>query len=462
MAYTKIITIHSRLDRCVNYALNGSKTALELAADYALEPAKTEDVLFTDAFNCALGTTHAEMRATKQRWGKEQNKVLGYHIIQSFKPGEVTPEQAHEIGCEFIRRFLAEKYEVVVGTHLDKEHLHNHIVFNSCSFTDGRMFRNNFADYYKGIRAVSDELCQENSLSVINPKGKGKQYKEWRDEKDGKPTMRQMIRVDVDEVLAEAVSWPTFLQGLQRRGYLVKSGPNVKYMAVRHKVGGKFMRLKSLGESYTEEALRQRLAQPQHEESTVLLPQPTKNAVPRRTYHPQQRPRKIYRLRGPFIYTQQRKYRGFIALTYRYLHLLGKVRKKRAPRRVSYALRGELRRFDRYLAQHKFLLEHGLTDSTALAVYKRQKENEIKLLTRRRAVLYRQRDNTANGLNKADLSAKIEEMTAALRAMRKEARMCTSVEDDVQHIQEQLALAYPQPEEKNEPEREAKKHEHER
>ena len=142
MAYTKIFPIRTRLDRRVRYALNGKKTALEAAAGYALDAAKTESVLFTDAFNCGLAAPCAEMYATKRRWGKDQNRVQGYHIIQSFRPGEVTPEQAHEIGCEFARRFLAGRYETVIGTHLDKAHPHNHIVFNACSYADGRMFRN--------------------------------------------------------------------------------------------------------------------------------------------------------------------------------------------------------------------------------------------------------------------------------------------------------------------------------
>lgn len=150
MAYTKIFPIRTRLDRRVRYALNGKKTALETAAGYALDAAKTESVLFTDAFNCGLTAPCTEMYATKRRWGKDQNRVQGYHIIQSFRPGEVTPEQAHEIGCEYVRRFLAGRYETVIGTHLDKAHPHNHIVFNACSYADGRMFRNNFNDYYNG------------------------------------------------------------------------------------------------------------------------------------------------------------------------------------------------------------------------------------------------------------------------------------------------------------------------
>lgn len=133
------------------------------------------------------------MELTKRLWEQPTDKgVLAYHIIQSFSPGEATPDQVHEIGCEFARRFLADRFECTVSTHLDKGHLHNHIVVNSVSYADGKMFRNNFDTYYHGIRQVSDELCRENRLSVIETDGKGRSYDEWLSGQAGKPTIRGM------------------------------------------------------------------------------------------------------------------------------------------------------------------------------------------------------------------------------------------------------------------------------
>lgn len=130
------------------------------------------------------------MELTKRLWEQPTDKgVLAYHIIQSFSPGEATPDQVHEIGCEFARRFLADRFECTVSTHLDKGHLHNHIVVNSVSYADGKMFRNNFDTYYHGIRQVSDELCRENRLSVIETDGKGKAY-EYLSKILGKETER--------------------------------------------------------------------------------------------------------------------------------------------------------------------------------------------------------------------------------------------------------------------------------
>ena len=141
MAYTKIIVIHNRLDRCLNYTQDEEKTSLETVLDYAMNRDKTEQDCFETALNCDRETAYADMMDTKRRWGKASRKRKGYHVIQSFAPGEVTPEQAHAIGVELAQRLLADKYEVVVSTHLNKAHLHSHIVFNSVSFVDGSMYR---------------------------------------------------------------------------------------------------------------------------------------------------------------------------------------------------------------------------------------------------------------------------------------------------------------------------------
>lgn len=183
MAITKILPVRGQLKGCLDYAANPQKTEYFSTADmqrligYTQNKDKTEHQLYVSGFNCMPQNAYCIMQATKQRWGKPLNGGnVGYHIIQSFKPGEATPDQVHEIGCEFARRFLADRFECTVSTHLDKGHLHNHIVVNSVSFMDGRMFRNDFTTYYKGIRAISDELCRENRLSVVETDGHGKLY----------------------------------------------------------------------------------------------------------------------------------------------------------------------------------------------------------------------------------------------------------------------------------------------
>ena len=311
------------------------------------------------------------------------------------------------------------RYETVIGTSRTKTHPHNHIVFNACSYADGRIFRANSNDYYNGIRTVSDALCREAVLSVIEPQNKGSSTGNgWTKRK---ATMRGMVKRMWTKCLPPLPSFKTFVRGIQRRGYIVKYGPEIKYMAVRHKTGGKFLRLKSTGPEYHGAAIRQRLEQPPQLRTPAASeapPRPARqNTRKKENQKSSSRPRRAYRLRGRFA-SGRAGYSGFAALTYRYLHLLCKVRRKRAPRHVSYALRGELRRFDRYLAQHQFLLEHKITDSAALCAYRAQTKTEIERMTHRRAALYRKRGDSSNGMNRAELSAQIDRnLTSALRAL---------------------------------------------
>lgn len=167
MAYTKVFAIRARLDDRVKYAVNGEKTELDERIVYTADPEKTDTVRFVTTLNCrSAETAFAAMQKTKKKY-KKTGGVLGYHFIQSFAPGEVTPEQAHEIGCEFARRLFGEDFEAVIGTHLDKAHPHNHIVVNSVSRTDGHKYHSSPESYYNDVRGTSDALCRENDLGLF-------------------------------------------------------------------------------------------------------------------------------------------------------------------------------------------------------------------------------------------------------------------------------------------------------
>lgn len=257
MAYDKIIPIRARLDHTVNYILDHAKTSLAATLDYIGDNAKNtlgQEVLET-AINCQLETVFQDMLATKRRWDKTGG-VQGYHLIHSFAPGEVTPLEAHELGVEFATRLLGDRYEAVVSTHLDHDHLHCHILFNSVSFMDGRKFQNTFRDYFRDIRGVSNAISAERGLSVIQPESRGKDYSEWQAEKSGKATLRGLVRRDIDAAIARAFTYQTFWEQLEKLGYAVKRGPSVKHTAVRPPGGVRFIRLSSLGDGYTEEAIR--------------------------------------------------------------------------------------------------------------------------------------------------------------------------------------------------------------
>lgn len=203
MATTKIWSIKSRIDVLLNYAVDSSKTdnsisgnnnisGLHHVVDYAIDDYKTERTLFVSGVNTTPDTAKEKMMQTITQFNKTDG-ITAFHAIQSFKPGEATPELAHSIGLKLAEEMWGDRFEVVVTTHLNKHHVHNHFVINSVSFIDGKKYYDNKSNY-KLIRSISDRLCHEHGLSVItNPKNRGKHYAEWKAEKEGLPTIRSQM-----------------------------------------------------------------------------------------------------------------------------------------------------------------------------------------------------------------------------------------------------------------------------
>ena len=446
MAVTKVFAIKRRMDDRVKYAVDREKTALDSKIVYATNPEKTEQVFFTDVLNCdSVDTAFQEMQSTKRRFGK-MGGVLGYHFIQSFAPGEVTPEQAHEIGMEFARRMFGERYEVVIGTHLDKAHLHNHIVINSVSFVDGQKYHSSPESYYNEVRGTSDELCRENDLSVITPQGKGKLYGEWKAEQDGRLTVRSIIREDIDRIIGEAYTYQTFLLLLQRNGYEIKSGPNRKYTAVRPSGAKRFIRLDSLGDGYTEEAIKQRLMG-QRSGATQKPKQPV--------YHT-----KRYRVKGKLSRYPKRKITGFLALYFRYVYLLRDARRVKPSYRAAFPIRKEVIRLERYQKQFQYLMAQNITTPAQLAEQISALETEIAKLTEERKPLYEERRAAPDEEAKAQCTAEIDRHTASLREKRRELALCRRIQADIPLVREQVQEA--QANQKNELRKEEQQHEYQR
>lgn len=427
MAITKIIAIRDRLDKRVNYAVNGEKTTLDTGITYATNPEKTEQLFFTSAINCeSCETAFAEMQATKQRFDK-LGGVVGYHFIQSFAPGEVTPEQAHAIGVAFAQRLFGDRYEVVIGTHLDKAHLHNHVVVNSVSFVDSKKYHSSPGSYYFEVRSTSDTLCRENDLSVIAPQGKGKHYAEWKAENTGKPTIRSIVRADIDRFIGEAYTYETFLMLLRREGYVVQNRPDRKYVTVLPPGGKRAIRLDSLGEGYTEQDIRRRLAA-QREGSTL-------------TTHTFTHTGRRYRIKGRRPTGTQRKIKGFQALYLRYLYLLRGTRWKKNFRCVPFSVRQEVVRLERYDRQFRYLWANGMTTAEDLEQRIAALEREIYDGEQQRKPLYRERRDTEDEAYKTQCSAEIDRQTAALREKRRELALCRRILEDVPLVSRQVQQA---------------------
>ena len=418
MAYTSIIPV-SRLDNSITYIRNKDKTtkkgqsagSLEEAIDYAMNRDKTERSVFEDAIGCVCETAYQDMVATKKRYHK-MDGVQGFHLVQSFAKGEVTPELAHRIGMELAKRLLQGKYEAVITTHLNTEHYHNHIVFNSVSMEDGKKYHSNSKSYYTEVRALSDALCQKYGLSIIETpeslRGK-RQYEKWRAEKNNQPTWRTAIRQDVDEAIQQSLTWRQFLTVLDRQGYEVRMGR--KYPVLRPPGKERFVRFKTLGKRYTPETIQTRILYPQ-------------------SYHPYvENPPTIQHGRLHSGKKPHRKLTGLRALYYRYLYELGALPRK--PSRSSYAVRQDAYKLDQRIRQMEFLSKHNIDTLAQLETYRQAKLGEIIQLTAERRSLYKTNPDRPH----------IQQVNTALKQLRQEERLCRKIAEHSLEVQQHLTEA---------------------
>jgi len=244
MAVTKIKAIRGTLSKAIAYILN---------------PEKTDEKLLVSSYGCASETAAREFEWTRriaEQKGMNPVRIIARHVIQSFEIGEVTPEIAHEIGKQFADEILGGKYEYVLTTHIDKDHVHNHLIFNAVDFVDYHAYKSYKRIYYD-MREVSDRLCKENGLSVIPPsQNKGMSYKEYTEAKRG-TSWKQKLKQTIDRLVITAKDYDDFLRLMQEAGYEIKPG---KYISFRAEGQDRFTRSKTIGENYTEERIKERIA----------------------------------------------------------------------------------------------------------------------------------------------------------------------------------------------------------
>lgn len=453
MATTSIWAVKGWLGKVVLYIENPEKTEnpqfyrqknmtdvqiqnLSDVIDYAAHPDKTTAALDSESvpilrqlvsgINCLPATARDEMLAVKKRFGKE-NGAVAYHGYQSFAPGEATPELAHEIGVKLARKLWGEKYQVLVATHLDKEnHLHNHFVVNTVSFVDGIRYHRTGKDYYE-MRTVSDTLCREYGLSVVEKSqpGKSKHYGEWRAEQEQRPTWRGLIRSEIDELIRQSVTEKQFYYLLRQKGYEVKFGKDI---SVRPPGKERFVRLtRNFGEAYTAEAIRQRILQ-------QPLPQPERQMT--------DKPRpKTYRVQGSR--QAARKITGFRALYFYYCYKLGIFPKGRPQNRarLHFLLREDLLKLNNISQEVRLLARHQIDTAEQLALYKKEQEVNIRELSAKRRVLQnalrtkavRDSPKQANAHR-----AQIRELSERLKALRREVHLCDDIAERSDVMAEKL------------------------
>ncbi len=415
MAYTSIIPVH-RLDNAIHYALDEkkcsrvqNKESLEGELDKALNKDQSEQDLFQSAIGCTCDTAFEDMCQIKKIWHKEGG-VQGFHLVQSFAAGEVTPELAHQIGQEFAEQLLGGRFQAVISTHLNTKCIHNHIVWNSVSIVDGKKYRSNAKSYITQVRRISDELCRKYGLSVIQTKNSEKAarpYVQWLAEQNGKPTWKTPIRQDVDAAVLVSFTWNQFVRELEKKGYALSLR---KYFALKPPGRDHPVHFKTLGPGYTPEAIRRRILEPK-----LFLPAGKKS-----------RRRKLRTGGKPL-----RRLTGLRALYFSYLYKMGALPKK--PQRMSFSVREDIRRLEKRIGQMKFLSEHRIDNREQLAALEKEAESEISVLLRERRMLYWQKTNPPDFvlLNKK------------LRGLRKTVKFCREIAEQSAEMEKRMKAVLP-------------------
>ena len=427
MATTKLWHIQGRLKDLVDYVENPEKTVKPGLQDffnvfsYTQNPDKTADGQFVTAINCQKDIALQQMILTKQHYGKEDG-YIAWHGYQSFKPGEVTPEQCHALGVELARQMWGDRFQIIVTTHLDKEHLHNHFCINSVSFKDGGKY--NFSKKeLKRLRDTSDRLCREHGLSVVEHPHKAPSRQVWLDEQAGKPTRYNIYRADVQKAIDSSITGRGMVQYLRGRGYIVDStGPHLKIRLPQYP---HFTRLDTLNPQWTNQGIEHLIYDRDDLISSRSKP-PRKPDIPdwlRDAYQPQKRTTKIYRL---YLY---------------YCYQLGILPKGTTYHPVSPQLRADLRHLDDIDRQTRYLASRNIETVEELLADRSEKEAQLEALTSQRTKL-QNKIRRASPEQKMLLRKKKAEVTAQITELRKDIRDSKEIEQRSLEIQDTLDRAF--------------------
>lgn len=402
-------------------AFNGMKVIRSGLGDrlrYIMNPDKTEGGLLCAGINTIPDMAYRDMMDTKRRFGK-LDKRQGYHIIQSFAPGEIEPDAALRFGMEFIEKYLGNRYEGVAAVHTDKAHIHVHMVFNSVSFIDGRKYHAAKGEYLERIRELCDEQCREWGLSVIE--GDFKKAKTTKDEArcrtQGRPTCRDMIRVDIDRALRECIRWSDFVIAMRQLGYEVKETP--RNVSLRGPGMKRFVRLCSLGEGYDKRSIEGRASN---------------NLWRNDAIHPSEVRLPPDDALGKFIGTQADYYN----VTQQMRRLMDRQHLRYAP-----ALRAEIRKLEQYDEDLRFQEKYNITSREQLQERKPDLQFIIDEIVQRCEPIYKERRTAAakaNPQRMAELEEELKKYKAALAGLRHEMRVANRIEERLENkLPEMLA-----------------------
>ena len=357
---------------------------LKRALDYVMNPEKTQRGRLVGAINCQADMAFEQMMDTKKQFGKT-DKRQGYHIILSFKEDEVEPDMAFEITQKFVAEYLGDAYEAVFVVHDNTDHVHSHIVFNSVSFVDGKKYRYEKGDWAKYIQPITNKLCQEYGLSIIDVEDGSKEkkhenYKDWSEYREGSFVWADMIKRDLDACILQANDFSGFLELLSEKGYEVKQG---KYLAVRPQGMTRFRRCKTLGENYSQEAIVERIAK--EDLSFYQSQNEEKQAAIVKCY--------VKRYRRAKMSGLQKRY-------YAKLYRIGKLKKK--PYSQVWKYKDDIRKMYKLQEQYLFLVRHKIESAEELVSVLDNLTDKKKEASKEKSKTYKAKERFKDIFDKAE------------------------------------------------------------
>ena len=434
MATTGFWPVKGRLKEVIDYANNPDKTTakeyldedLYAAIRYVENDDKTDQTMFVSGINCSKHNAYNEMIAVKRRFG-ERGKNIAYHGYQSFAAGEVTPDEAHQIGLETARQMWGARYQVVVTTHLNTDNIHNHFVINSVSFVDGKKFRNGIGDRLE-LRKISDAICAARNKSVIQSHKFYSNKKEYWIRNSGKLTHRDMLRRDVDEALSKCCTFRELEYYLKCLGYRFERDFRYEHPSVIADGWKRAVRITSLGEKYSYEEMRERLSDNQRLPELYVFVSPKWKRAPLLHFE--------YQLR-------QAQRKDTVQLLFElFIEILklctGSNIQEADNRPLSPQLRAEVQKLDKYIEEYKLLCDNHIESPKELLSFQENLSARISELEQERYALRLKLRRAKTPEEGAALKEQAKEITKQITPLRKELNVALRIEEHIPKIHELL------------------------
>lgn len=436
MATTKIWKVQKRLDNVVNYASDKSKTEnkkyqnkninnIYELLDYPTNPDKTEKQFFVTGINCELDTAIRQMTQTKKKFNKDKysknNKIVAFHGYKSFAEGEVIPEIAHEIGVKLAEEMWGDRFEVVVSTHLNTDHIHNHFVLNSVSFKDGKKYYINFENTAL-LRKTSDDICDEYGLKILNEKTckSGINFENFYRKSLSNSDYYKFAKEDIDYAINHSWTYKEFLKKLRDMGYEIYF--RAEKISIRRYPYKRNIRIeRAFGEQYSIDNIKNKICSRYPNREEIIKP---------KTYTG-----RLY-LKGSF--KKFSKPKRFKALYLYYCYLLKVYPKKNIEYKLTPAMRAEVRKMDEYSNEIRLLTKYDITNSDELNNCKTNLNGQLSDLIRQRNNLYYKRQNMAENENKEKINKEIEMVSKDVIKIRNEIKLCNKIKVRLPEIKEQI------------------------